>query len=94
MVERILLVLAQTGELEVDEDLVERHPVQRVELGPRQLAGAHAVHARAIAGAPGVGELHGVERHALAFRQRLDLTRDGRSPVDDGAEGVEDERLH
>jgi len=84
---------AQPAEVEVDEDLVERHPVQRIELGPGQLAAAHAIHARPVAGAPCVGELRRVDRHAFRFRQRRDLARDRGSPVHDRAEGVEDEGL-
>ena len=50
----------ESGDLELDENPVEDHPMQVVEPGPRQLAGADAVHARAIAAAPGIGELRAI----------------------------------
>ena len=79
---------------EVDEDLVEDHPMQVVEHGPRQLAGSDAVHARAVTAAPGVGELRAVHRQSFPLREVFDFLRHRRTPVDDGAEGVEDERLY
>ena len=66
---------------------------RRIELGPRQLTGSHAVHARAVPGAPGVGELRPVHRQTLPPRQLLHFLRHRCAPVDDGAEGVEHERL-
>ena len=92
-VERVFFRLAQRCEAELDEDLVERHPVQRVELRPRQLARPHAVHARSVARAPRVGEFRAVDRDVLPLRELLHLGGHGAPPVDDGAEDVEDERL-
>ena len=90
----VLFGLREPGESEAAEDGLEDHPMQDVELGPGQLAASDTVHARRVAGAPGVGELRPVHGHTLPLRQRLDFTRDRRAPVDDRAEGVEHQRLH
>src|SRR5262249_41172858 len=42
-------------------------------------------------GPPCVGELDAIDLHALLFRELIDFARNRRAPVDDGAEGVEDE---
>ena len=68
-IERVGFGLRQPGDAEVDQDLVEGHPMQAIELGPGQLTRSDAVHARAVAGAPGVGELRPVHGQTLPLRQ-------------------------
>ena len=72
-IERVVLGLGQPGDAELDEQLVEDHAMQAIELGPRQLAGPHAVHARRVARAPRVGEFRAVDRQALPPGERLDF---------------------
>ena len=74
-IERIGLRAGEAGDLELDENLVEDHPMQVVEPGPRQLAGADAVHARAITTAPGIGELRAVHAEAFRVGEVLDFLR-------------------
>ena len=88
------LVLGEPFHPEVNEDLVEDHPMQHIELGPWQLTGPHAIHARTIASTPGIGELLGVDLQPLLLRELRDLLRYRRPPVDDRAERVKDECLH
>ena len=92
-IERVGFGLRESLDAEVDEDPVEGHPMQAIELGPGQLTRSDAVHARAVPGAPGVGELRPVHGQSLLPCQLLHFLRHGCSPVDDGAEGIENERL-
>ena len=64
-----------------------------VELGPRQLAPADAIHRRPVGTAPLVGERGPVDLEAFFVPELLALGDHRRPPVDDGAEGVEDEHL-
>src|SRR5437773_4428847 len=68
--------------------------MQAIEVRPRQLTAAHAVHARPISGAPRLGKLFAVDAETLLLRQRLYLARHRRPPIDDGAERIEDQGLH
>ena len=92
-IERVRFGLGEFLDAEVDEDPVERHPMQAIELGPGQLTRSDAVHARAVPGPPGVGKLRPVDCESLLLCQLLHFLRHGRSPVNDGAEGIKNERL-
>jgi hypothetical protein len=73
---------------------VEDHAVQVVDLRPAELARAHAGHRGLIARAPRIGERRPVDAQPLAPAELLSFADDRRAPVDDGAEHIEDERLH
>ena len=75
------------------DHLVERHPVELVEVEPRQLAAGHPGHGGAVAAAPRVRHSRPIGLHAAARAQRLALLDHRGTPVDDGAEDVERERL-
>ena len=89
-----LLFLGQVLDLVLDEQLVEDHAVQRVELRPGQVALAHAVHRRAVAPAPRVGELRPVDGQPLRLAEALAFRNQRPAPVDDRAEGIEHEDAH
>ncbi len=74
------------------QQAIEDAAVQAVDGGPRQFAAAHLVHGLRVAGPPGIGEGRPVDREAVARGQRLAFAHDRRTPVDDGAEDVEDQR--
>ncbi|MNC86677.1 hypothetical protein D3C83_23510 [compost metagenome] len=82
------------GDAEFVEQRIEPHAVQRVEIGPRQFAGAHPVHRRRIGAAPLIGELLPVDTgDALARAERLAVGRHRAAPIDDGAEDIVNQRL-
>ena len=93
LVELHLVGFSERSDLVLLEERVERHPVEHVQLGPRQLALAHAVHRRTIRTAPLVGERRPIKREALGFRQRGAFLNHHRAPVHNGAKGVEDHHL-
>jgi hypothetical protein len=85
-VEAVALLGAEL-EAELGEHVVERLPVQHVEVDPLARAAAHALELGLVAGAPRVGD-------RLARQpERRRLPRDARAPVDARAEDVEEERL-
>ena len=86
-------VLAEPGHGKARQDALEIHPVQHVELGERDFAGPHALHARLVLAAPGVGERQPIERMAERLEDRLRLARDRVAPVDQRAEHVEEQRF-
>ena len=74
-IQRVGFRFRQSLDAEIDQDLVEDHPMESIEVAPRQLARAHAVHARGVAAAPRIGELRAINSDALAPGQILDLLR-------------------
>jgi hypothetical protein len=85
----VFVGLVEPGHAEFVEQPVERHPVQRVEIGPRQFAGADPVHRRRVFAAPGIGELGPIDAaDPLPAGQRLAILGHPAAPIDDGAEHV------
>jgi hypothetical protein len=78
---------------ELRQQLVEALAVQIVELRPLAAVIAHLVHRRLIQTAPGIGELGPVYVEPLLLAERLAFADQARSPVHDGAEHIERERL-
>src|SRR5699024_7922471 len=58
------------------------------------IAPAHPLHRRLILGPPRIGELIGIERGHILAQSGGHLGGRIRSPIDDGAEHVEDEGLN
>src|SRR5204863_6411030 len=84
-----LVILAEPGDTEFFQQLVERHPVQGVEMGPWQFAGAYAVHRWRVGAAPLIGELLPIDTGDAAARgERLAVGGHCRAPIDDRAEHV------
>src|SRR5690606_36232824 len=70
---------------EVHDDPVQDHAVKVVDARPAELAAAHLLHGRRIAGPPGERELAAVDTQP----QAVDMARDGAVPVHHRAEDVE-----
>ena len=64
--------------------------MQVVDARPAELAAAHALHRRQVAGAPGQRELLAIDAEA----ERLDLAGDGTAEIDDRAEHVEGQHAY
>src|SRR5690242_9094463 len=71
------------------EQAIEDLAMQLVDVGPALLAAHHAVHRRAVARAPGVGERRPIGFDSLARAEQLAFADDRRAPVDYCAEDVE-----
>ena len=56
LVQMRLFFFGEPLDLETHQQIVERHPVQPVELRPGELTGADPIARRSIVGAPGLGE--------------------------------------
>ena len=94
-VQPLLVGLVETAHAEFFEQLVERHPVQRVEIGPGQFAGAHLVHRRRIKAAPLVGELLPIDPgDALARGEGFPVRGHGAAPIDHRPENIVYQGLH
>src|SRR3954452_24567702 len=94
LVEPLLVRFVEAaGDAELFGQLVERHAVQRIELSPWQLAGAHPVHRRRVKPAPFVGELLPVDVDALALAERAAVGSHRAAPIDHRAEDIEYQRL-
>jgi hypothetical protein len=89
----ILLFFGQGLDAELAEQLLERDAVEVVELRPGELAVAHPVHRGRVPAPPGVGEGRPFHVEVLVSAEFLALPDDGRAPVQDRAEHVEDERF-
>src|SRR5207245_338604 len=87
------LRLGESGDAEPDEELIERHPVEIVELGPRHRAAPHLLQHGLVEAAPRVSERCPADLQALGAPERLTLADQARPPVNDGAEDVEGQRL-
>src|SRR5262252_4644200 len=85
--------LCETLDPEILQDAVENHSMKMIEVGPGHLARPHKIHLRLVLSAPGVCEFRSVDGEAFSLRQPLYFQSDGRSPVDDCAERVEDRRF-
>ena len=76
VIEHVDLDFRKPGDGKIDQQLVQDHPMEDIQRGPRQLAGSNTVHAGAVPGTPCVGELCGVHSQPFPFRQRVYLLRD------------------
>ena len=83
----------QRLEAKMRQDLPQRPSVQHIQLHVRLAARAHLLHGRLVLVAPGVGELIPIHGMAHRLQQLLRLTRNAGSPVDEGAEHIEEKRL-
>ena len=90
LVEMIQLRLGHSPQSEFLNQVVKNHAMQVVYLRPGQLSAAHLVHGWPVPAAPTVGEATPVDVIALARSQQLPFPDDGGTPVNHGAEHVED----
>ena len=65
-VEVIGLLFGQAGEFILDDQFIEHHPVEHIDLGPREFAPTDAPHGWAIPAAPRIGEGRPVRVDPLA----------------------------
>src|SRR2546425_174004 len=86
---RLDVLLGKPRDLELLDELIERHPMEIVELRPPDLAVAYLVHHRLVKTAPRDGELQPVDGELVLTPERLALTRDARAPIHDRSEHVE-----
>src|SRR5213592_1482808 len=86
------LLLGEPDDAELNEELVEGHPMEIVELGPRERAAPHAFEHRLVEPAPRVGERRPADPQALGAPERLAVADQARPPVDDGTEDIERQR--
>ena len=94
-VEPLLVGFVEPGDGEFLDEIVEPHAVQRIEIGPGKITGAHPVHRRGVGAAPLVGELLPIDAcDSLARAQRLSVGGHRRAPIDDGPEHVMHQRLY
>ena len=88
-VEPDFVVFAECGDAEFFEQMIERHAVQDVEIGPRQFASAHPVHRGRISAAPCIGELLPIDAgDAAPCSQSLAVGGHRRPPIDHRPEHV------
>ena len=82
------LGIVQPHNVKLGQRLVQRHPMQGVQVGPGQRAAANLVHIGAILAAPGVGESPPIPFHALDAPHRSALLNDAGTPVHHRAENI------
>src|SRR4051812_36510276 len=92
-IERDLFFFTENRNLEFNEDVVEDHAMQDVDLRPRQVAAGHTVHRRPITGAPRIRKFSRIYSKTFSFAQRANFTDDAAAPIDDRAEHVEGQRF-
>jgi hypothetical protein len=76
------------------QDLIEVLPVQHVQGDEGPLSRANQRHRGRVTPSPGVSEGLGLKGQPMLGRELAHGIRDPGSPVHDGAEGVEQHRLH
>ncbi len=85
-------LLAQRFELEARHDALEHPAVDHVEAREGDFPRAHLLHRGLVLGAPGDGEREPVELIA-GRKNRPGFARDPGTPIDEGTEHIEEERL-
>jgi hypothetical protein len=90
-VEVIDFFFGQSSDVELTYQIVQDEPVQTVDVGPGDLAAAHALHCGLVATSPSIGKCHPIHVDAFALPEQLSLSDDGATPVHHGAEDVEDQ---
>ncbi len=93
-IELAALALAERANTEARQDQIEIAPVQYVEFSEADVARAHFLHRALIFTAPSVGEGRPVEGVAEWFKHGFRLAGDGRSPIDERAEDIEEQGFH
>ena len=88
-VEVIHVGFGQPCDPEAREDLLQDQPMQPVDVHPRQIAAADAVHGWPVSGAPRVSERCCVQLEPAFGGECLGFADDAAAPVDDRAEHVE-----
>src|SRR5690606_16597949 len=94
VVEMIPVLLRQTPQAEIREDLVEDDPVQLIDGEPGELPVPHPVHRRAISPSPGIRKPRPVDIRAPRTGEELAFANDRAAPIDHRPEDVEGEGVH
>ena len=87
------LVLAQIVDIQLHQQIVEDHPVQRIDLGPRQLAARHTVHRRPVTRAPRIGKPGPVHAQSLGLAPCATVPDEAAAKISASAKDIEGERL-
>ena len=93
-VELAAIALAKRTKTKARQDPIEIAPVQYVEFSGSEVPRANFLHRALIFAAPSVGEGRTVERVTERFEQGFRLAGDRRSPIDEGAEDIEEQGFH
>ena len=95
LIELRRLILAQPLYPELRQQLVQDHPVQRIDIRPRQIPAADALHRRPIPAAPPIRETRPIHPlQPLRLRQPLTLPYDAAAPIHHRPEHIKSKRLH
>ena len=87
------VVRIEAFDAELPQDMVERHAMQPVEVGPGQLAESHLAHVGPVQAAPLVSQAGPVGMNAALLAELARFSDDARSPVNQRAEDVERQRI-
>ena len=89
-----LFFFAQPLDFVLPEHVLQRHAIQIVEVGPRNLALPYFLHRGHVSEPPVVGDLRPVNIQALGLAPTGSFGNYRTAPVDDGAECVKDACFH